>query len=169
VLAVEDHRFNHHFGIDVLALGRAGVGVVTGSDQGGSTIEVQLGKLLYTGGRRDLRAQAEQAALAIKLDWTYSKSQILLMYLNSEYFGHGFYGIAAASHGYFGRGPDQLDWSQAALLAGLLKAPSDYDPLLHPQESLRRRAHVLQRLRAVGALTGSQLAQAESTGLELRP
>lgn len=167
VLAVEDHRFRRHPGIDVLALGRVARGLLTGNDEGGSTIEVQLAKLLYTGGHDNLPDQIEQAAVAVKLDRCYTKTQILLMYLNSEYFGHGFYGVAAASRGYFAVDPQDLSWAQAALLAGLLKAPTYDDPFRHPRQALARRAHVLQRLQAVGALTAAQVAAAGQSGLQL--
>jgi membrane peptidoglycan carboxypeptidase len=167
VLAVEDHRFYQHPGVDPLALARVGRGVLTGQDEGGSTIEVQLAKLLYTGGRRGLLDQAEQATLAVKLDRAFSKTQILLMYLNSEYFGHGFYGITAAARGYFHTAPQDLTWGQAALLAGLLKAPSYDDPLRHPDRALARRRHVLDRLHAVGVLTAAQAAATDRTDLQL--
>jgi penicillin-binding protein 1A len=167
VLAAEDHRFFQHHGLDVQAVGRAAGGLLTGRDAGGSTIEVQLVKLLYTGGRHRFLDQAEQAAVAVKLDRTYTKTQILLMYLNSEYFGHGFYGVTTAAHGYFNTDPQNLTWGQAALLAGLLKAPSYDDPLRHPDRALVRRSQVVERLRAVGALTTAEAVVANRTTLQL--
>ncbi len=167
VLAVEDHRFYSHEGIDTFALPRI-VGVVfTGNDSGGATIEVQLAKWLYTGGRRGHTDQIEQAILAQKLDLHYSKEQILLMYLNTVYFGHGYYGITAACLGYFDQLPDEVDWPQAALLAGLLKAPNAYDPRAHPDGSKERRDYALRRLAVVGAVTPAEATAAEHTGLEL--
>jgi penicillin-binding protein 1A len=169
VLAVEDHRFYRHHGLDIFALPRAVWGGVSGDDRGGSTIEVQLAKWLYTGGQRDHLSQAEQVVLAYKLDLAYAKSQVLLMYLNTVYFGHGKYGVEAASRGYFGRSPDQLDWAQAALLAGLLKAPGSYDPRDHPAAALERRDYALERLAEVGAITAAERAEFASYGLELVP
>jgi penicillin-binding protein 1A len=169
VLAVEDHRFYHHPGIDPIALARVADGMVTGHDEGGATIEVQLAKWLYTNGHADPAAQAEQTILAPKLDLAYPKSQILLMYLNTVYFGHGYYGVAAACQGYFGRSPDQLDWAQAALVAGLLQAPDAFDPRVHPQAAKTRRHEALNRLLATGAITAAQRAQADSSPLELAP
>ena len=169
VLAVEDHRFYRHLGIDSLALPRAARGILTGDDGGGATIEVQLAKWLYTGGRRDHRDQAEQAVLAPKLDARWSKRQILLMYLNTVYFGHGYYGVSTASQGYFGLPPDQLDWAQAALLAAVLKAPESFDPRRHPETALERRDYSLRRLAAVATITPQELATAQRSGLELSP
>jgi penicillin-binding protein 1A len=169
VLAVEDHRFYRHRGIDTYALPRAVWGGVSGDDKGGSTIEVQLAKWLYTGGQRDHLSQAEQVVLAYKLDQAYPKSQVLLMYLNTVYFGHGLYGVEAASRGYFGRSPDQLDWAQAALLAGLLKAPGSYDPRDHPAAARERRDYALSRLADVGTITAAQRAEFASYDLELVP
>ena len=167
VIAAEDHRFYQHHGIDTPALARAAGGVLTGRDAGGSTIEIQLAKLLYTGGRHRLSDQVEQATLAVKLDRAYTKNEILLMYLDSEYFGHGFYGVTAAARGYFGAAPQDLTWGQAALVAGLLKAPSYDDPLRHPDRALARRSEVVDRLRAVGVLTAAQAFATDRTTLQL--
>jgi penicillin-binding protein 1A len=169
VVATEDHRFYQHLGIDPLALGRTGIGVLQGRDVGGATLEVQLAKLLYTQGRPDWVSQLEQVGIAIKLDQSYTKDQILLMYLNVAYFGHGFYGLQAASLGYFNELPQNLDWPQAAMLAGLLQAPTDYDPIVHPQTALLRRQHVLDRLAATGVLTAAEATMYAGQGLELHP
>jgi hypothetical protein len=167
VIAVEDHRFYQHPGLDLVALGRVAAGAMSGRDEGGATIDVQLAKLLYTGGRQDPQAQLTQVGLALKLDHAYPKRHLLLTYLNCVYFGHGFYGATAAAEGYFGRTPDQLDWPQAALLAGLLQSPSAYDPFVHPQRATIRRNYVLQRLHAVGTLTLAQVGTYRATGLAL--
>jgi membrane peptidoglycan carboxypeptidase len=167
VVATEDHRFYQHPGIDPVALGRAAIGSLAGKDSGGSTIETQLAKLLYTGDRHDLSADLDMVGLAVKLDRTYSKDQVLLMYLNVAYFGHGLYGLQAASEGYFQTRPQSLDWDQAALLAGLLQAPTSYDPLVHPDAALERRHHVLDRLVATGKLTAADARALDMRGLEL--
>jgi hypothetical protein len=167
LIATEDHRFYQHHGLDLLAVGRAAGGLVTGRDTGGSTIEVQLAKLLYTGGRDGLADQIEQAAVAVKLDLTYTKTQILLMYLNSEYFGHGFYGVNAAARGYFDIAPQDVTWGQAAMLVGLLKAPSYDDPFRHPDRALGRRGEVVDRLLKVGVLTAAQATAIKGTPLQL--
>ncbi|MBV8529107.1 MAG: transglycosylase domain-containing protein [Candidatus Dormibacteraeota bacterium] len=153
VVAVEDGSFYSHDGIDTLALLRAAAGFVTGSDSGGSTIEVQLAHLAFPGPTSGFWGRVHRVTLALQMDTRFTKPAILSMYLDAAYFGHGHYGIVAASRGYFGVTPSQLSWSQAALLAGLVQAPSSYDPIEHPAAATARRGYVLQRLVAVGALT----------------
>jgi len=97
--------------------------------------------------------------LGAKLDAAYSKAQILKMYAQVAYFGHGFYGLHDAACGYFNTPPQNLSWSQASLLAGLPQAPSNYDPLTYPQTAGERQQHVLDRLVAVGALTHTEANQ----------
>lgn len=152
--ATEDHRFASEPGIDPLALGRVLYGGVTGrADQGGATIYQQLAKMLYTPGRATLAAKAEQVALAVKLKYSYSGAEILRLYDDVAYFGHGFYGLQNASCGYFGVQPDQMSWPQAALLAGLVQAPSADDPIDHPAAGRAREEHVIGRLVSVGAIS----------------
>ncbi|SFD97517.1 penicillin-binding protein 1A [Blastococcus tunisiensis] len=151
LLATEDSHFADHIGIDWRGALRAPVGLVTGTDQGGSTVHQQLARVLYEDGATDVVAKGRAVALAVKLDRAWTDEQILRMYLDSVYFGHGFYGISAAAEGYFGLPPDRLDWAQASLLAGLVQAPSAYDPFQHPERAAGRQAHVLDRLVAVGA------------------
>lgn len=160
LVATEDSRFYHHHGIDLYGVGRALVGAVRSEgDQGGSTLDQQLAKALYTNGQRRTRDQVVQVTLAVKLDTTYSKAQILEMYAQSIYYGDRLYGLHAAACGYFDRPPAALSWAQASLLAGLPQAPSSYDPLTHPQLAHQRQGHVLDRLVAAGALTRAQADQ----------
>ncbi len=122
--ATEDHRFNSEPGVDPIAIVRVIYSFVTRQgDQGGATLYQQLAKMLYTPAQTGFVAEAEQIALAVKLKFSYSRPEILRLYADVAYFGHGFYGLAAASCGYFGVRPDQLSWPQAALLAGLVQAP----------------------------------------------
>lgn len=152
--ATEDHRFATEPGIDPFGAGRFVSGVVRGhGDQGGSTLYQQLAKMLYTPGQTGLTAKTEQVALAVKLKYSYSGAEILRLYSDVAYFGHGFYGLANASCGYFGVQPAQLSWPQAALLAGLVQAPSADDPISHPAAGLAREQHVLGRLVSVGAIS----------------
>jgi membrane peptidoglycan carboxypeptidase len=153
--ATEDHRFySEPGGIDVFAIGRVALSYLTGhGDQGAATLYQQLAKLLYTPGQSGPWAIARQLALAVKLDLTYSKQQILQMYSAVVYFGHGFYGLGAASCGYFGKRPAALSWPQAALLAGLVRDPSLDDPLAHPAAGRAREEHVIGRLVATGKLS----------------
>jgi membrane carboxypeptidase/penicillin-binding protein PbpC len=166
LVATEDHRFYSEPGIDVFAIGRVAAGYLTGGgDQGGATLYQQLAKVLYTQGRSGLKVEAEQVALAIKLDMTYTKKQILRMYAGVVYFGNGYYGLAAASCGYFGVRPAGLSWPEAALLAGLVQGPTADDPVTHPATARAREAHVLGRLVATGVLTPAQAAAAQAVPL----
>jgi penicillin-binding protein 1A len=168
LVATEDHRFYSEPGFDPIAIGRVIAGRLTGQpDQGGATLYQQLAKMLYTPGGSGLGAQAEQVVLGIKLDLTYSKPQILRLYADVAYFGHGYYGLARASCGYFGVTPARLTWPQAALLAGLVQAPSADNPVAHFAVARAREAHVLGRLAATGTLTRAQSARAYRAPLDL--
>ena len=159
--ATEDHRLFSKPGVDPAAFGRVIVGrIAAAPDQGGSTLYQQLARILYVPGRSGTLAETEAILLGIKLDLSYSKAQILQMYANVVYFGHGYYGLAAASCGYFAERPARLSWGQAAMLAGLVQAPSADDPIAHFANARARQAHVLLRLVAVGTLTPAQAAQA---------
>jgi membrane peptidoglycan carboxypeptidase len=160
VVATEDSRFYADPALDAAGVARGAWGLVTDNpDEGGATLEVQLAKLLYTPGHSGLLATAEQVVLAFKLDARYTKTEILAMYLNAAYFGDGAYGITAAAEHYFALAPSQLGWAQAALLAGLVQAPSAYDPHDHLRAALARRDHVLARLVATGMLSRAQARQ----------
>jgi penicillin-binding protein 1A len=168
IVAAEDGTFYSNDGIDVASLARALWGWLSGVDAGGSTITQQLAKVLYTGGRTSLPDQVAQVALALKLDGHYTKPAILSMYMSAIYFGNGYYGVLAASEGYFGLSPGQLSWAQASLLAGLPEAPSLLDPLQHLELARQRQSYVLARLVATGVLTRAQAATAAAAPLDLR-
>ena len=126
LVATEDHRFYSDPGVDPVAVFRVALGYLRGdgSQQGGATITQQLAKMLYTPGQSSLKAEAEQVALAVKLNFTYSKAQILQMYADVAYYGQSYYSLGAAACGYFGVPPASLTWPQAALLAGIEQSPS---------------------------------------------
>ena len=167
LLATEDSRYYSDPAIAPLGTARALWGLVSRNpNEGGATLEVQLAKLLYTPGRSDPLAMAEQVALAFKLDWAFTKKQILAMYLDAAYFGDGAYGVTQASEHYFGRSPEQLTWGQASLLAGLVQAPTAYNPAHHLSLALLRRKHVLARLVAVGDLTAAQAQVVQNEPLD---
>ncbi|WP_299957491.1 biosynthetic peptidoglycan transglycosylase [uncultured Modestobacter sp.] len=146
LLATEDSGFRSHLGVSPTGAVRAFRGLFTGTDQGGSTLDQQLAKNLYLDGENGPLQKAQAVVLALKLDAAHSKTDILRMYLDDGYYGHGFTGLTAATQGYFGVQPDELTWAQATVLAGLFQAPSAYDPLVHPDRAARRQAHVLDRL-----------------------
>jgi penicillin-binding protein 1A len=171
LVATEDHRFYSDPGIDPLAVGRVAVGYLkgNGSQQGGATITQQLAKMLYTPGASSLTAEAEQVAMAVKLDISYSKTQILQMYADVAYYGQNYYSLGAASCGYFGVPPAAMTWPQAALMAGIVQAPSSYDPVTSPAAAHAREAHVFSRLAATGVLTQSRANAALAQSLHLVP
>ena len=160
LISTEDHRFASEPGFDPLAIGRVLTSMVTGKDQGGSTLYQQLAKLLYGQHKARFTVQMYELALGVKLKFSYSREQILRMYADIAYFGHGYYGLASASCGYFGRPPADLSWPQSAVLAGLVQAPSAYDPLQSPALARLREGHVISRLVATGTLTSRQGAAA---------
>ena len=168
IVAAEDGTFYSNDGIDVAGAGRALWGWFTGVDGGGSTITEQLAKVIYTGGRTGVPDRIAQVALALKLDGHYTKPAILSMYLSAVYFGNGYFGVLAASEGYFGVPPGQLSWAQASLLAGLPQAPSLLDPLQHLALAGQRQSYVLARLVATGVLTRAQAAAAAAAPHGLR-
>lgn len=168
VIATEDSRFYSHHGLDAQGVVRAAISAIRGShhDFGGATLDQQLAKNLYTS--NSLLAKLEQAELSFKLEAQYSKPQILEMYLSEVYLGHGFYGLAAASRGYFGVAPADLSWAQASMLAGLVQAPSAYDPYAHRTLAKSRQRHVLDRLVATNVLNSAQGDAAYRAPLGLR-
>ncbi len=169
VVAVEDEHFDSNFVINVIdGAGRAAIAALhTYQDPGGSTIEQQLAKQLYGDGT-GLFATLKQIGLGVKLALDYPKAQILAMYLNAVYYGNGYWGDIAAARGYFGRSPNDLDWAQAALLAGLPEAPSAYDPLEHLRLARLRQRHVLDQLVVNHYLTAAQANAAYAAPLGLR-
>jgi len=168
LVSTEDHRFYSEPGIDPFAIARLIGGRLSGRpDQGGATLYQQLAKMLYTPGRSGITVEAEQVGLGIKLDLAYSKPQILQMYADVAYFGNSYYGLEAASCGYFGVTPARLSWPQAAMLAGLVQAPTADDPITHFAAARARQAHVLGRLAATGMLSPAEAASAYRQPLEL--
>jgi membrane carboxypeptidase/penicillin-binding protein len=168
LVATEDHRFYSEPGFDPIAIGRVIIGRATGQpDQGGATLYQQLAKMLYTPGQAGASVEVEQIILGIKLDLSYSKPQIMRLYAGVAYFGHGYYSLAEASCGYFGVTPAGLTWPQAALLAGLVQAPTADNPIAHYTVARSREAHVLGRLVATGRLTAAQAARAYRAPLHL--
>lgn len=147
VVSTEDEHFYDNVFINVLTgAGRAALAALqTDQDPGGSTIDQQLAKTLY-GRRGGVLGTLREIGLGVKLALTYTKRQIIAMYLNSEYYGNGYWGVRAAALGYFRTAPADLSWGEAAMLAGLLQAPSAYDPVTHYGLARARQGHVLAQL-----------------------
>jgi penicillin-binding protein 1A len=148
VIAIEDERFWLHNGVDLRAIARAvQVNASAGSvSQGGSTITQQLVKILLLNANQTLDRKVAEAALAWQMEERYTKDRILEIYLNTIYFGSGAYGVEAAATHYFGKPIEQVTVAEGALLAGLIQAPSDYDPNTNPEEALTRRGLVLDAM-----------------------
>lgn len=164
VIAIEDRRFYSHFGVDPIGLARAMVTNVVGGrfSQGGSTITQQLAKNLFLKPDRTLERKVQEVLLAFWLEHKHSKDQILQMYLNRVYFGSGAYGVEAASRRYFSKSAHDVTLSEAALLAGLLKAPSRLSPARDPKAAEERSQLVLAAMRDEGMITDKQQAGAMS-------
>ena len=154
-VAIEDRRFYSHFGIDPIGIGRAVFRNIVGHGgmQGGSTLTQQLAKNLFLTQERTLSRKVQEAILAIWLEHKYSKDQILELYLNRVYFGSGAYGVEAAAHKYFGKSARMVTLSEAAVLAGLMKAPSRLAPNNNPTGAMERAAQVIAAMAQEGHIT----------------
>jgi penicillin-binding protein 1A len=171
VIATEDKRFYYHWGIDPIGIARATVqnyrrGRVV---EGGSTITQQLTKLLFLTPDKSLERKLKEAVLALELERRYTKDRILEMYLNQVYFGHGAYGVEAAARTYFGKSVSELNVREAALVAGLPRAPTTYSPFEHGEAAKRRREVVLRRLVEYGALNDAEAKRLARADLGLIP
>jgi penicillin-binding protein 1A len=171
IVAAEDRRFYQDGGIDYIAIVRAlaadiGAGHVS---QGGSTLTQQLVRNLYLGPQRTISRKVTEACLAEQLNQKWSKQRILTTYLNDVYFGHGAYGIEAAARIYFGKHANDLTLEEAALIAGMPQAPTDYDPFNHPDAARARRAEVLKAMLDTDQITQTQYLQALRSPLGLHP
>ena len=160
VIAVEDHRFYEHRGIDLLAMGRAlWNDLRTWSfAEGGSTITQQLAKNLCFSQEKSIVRKAAEVFAAWDLERRYSKDEILELYVNSIYFGSGCYNVGSASETYFGKEPKDMTDSECTMLAGIPNAPSVYDPTANPDLALQRQRQVVERMVAEEFLTDGQAA-----------
>ena len=168
VLAAEDTNFFKHPGYDLRAIARALIANAEAGDvvQGGSTITQQYVKNTYfRNPEKTLERKARELRLSLEVERRYSKGQILGRYLNSVYLGHGAYGVRAAAETYFDHGVGRLTVREAALIAGLIKAPSDYDPYAHPARALTRRNYVVDRMIETGRLEKKVGTRLKRSGL----
>lgn len=162
LVSIEDRRFYEHDGVDLKGIARAALGnfVHGGVEQGASTLTMQLARRLFLSNERTYTRKLREAVLAYRIDHTLSKDKILELYLNEVYFGSGAYGIDAAAGTYFGTNPSELNLWQAALLAGLVQAPSAYSPLVDKEAALARTEEVLDAMVASGAISAESKQQA---------
>lgn len=161
IIATEDRRYYDHGAVDIIGVARAFITNSMAGEtlEGGSTIAQQTVKNIFLSNDRTMTRKLEELALAVQLERNYSKEEILELYLNTIYFGHGAYGVGEASRVYFGKEPGALDLSQCAMLAGLPQAPSAYDPISHPQEGAKRMTTVLALMAQEGYITPEEAAK----------
>jgi penicillin-binding protein 1A len=170
-LAVEDARFYTHDGIDLIGIARAAWSNMQAGEvvEGASTITQQVAKMLFLTHRKTLERKMREVILANRMERLLSKDEILEIYLNQTYYGHGAYGVEAAANVYFGKNVGDLTLDEAALIAGLPKAPTAYSPYNAPDRTMRRRAHVLRRMVETGYIAAEEEGQAQAVPLRLRP
>src|SRR5712691_3906478 len=169
VIATEDRRFYHHFGIDPVGLVRATVTDLRAGQivQGGSTITQQLAKVLFLSPERNLARKIRETLLALWLEHRFAKDQILEIYLNRVYLGAGTYGVDAAAHRYFGKSAAKLNLFESAVVAGLLKAPTRFSPARDRDKAAARAGQVLATMIEAGVITAADAAGAEKEGAAL--
>ena len=171
VISVEDHRYYSHLGIDPIAVTRAAVYNLRSSEgtQGGSTITQQLARTLYLSNARTFARKAQEAALAVLLEVFLSKKDILELYFNRVYLSGGVYGVETMSEKLFGKHASNLTLAEAALVAGIIRAPASYSPWTHFDAARRRSFVVLQRMREEKKITPAQEQQARAEQVRIRP
>jgi len=170
VLAAEDDRFFEHPGFDYQGLIRAGANLLlTGQrTQGGSTITQQLARAYFLTPERTFVRKAKEILLALQIEQAFSKEEILALYLNKIFLGQRAYGIAAAAEVYFGKGLSDLTVAEAALLAGIPKAPSVLNPVSDPERARERRAYVLRRMLELGFIDEAEYVASDASPVESR-
>ena len=170
IIAAEDERFYQHPGIDYIGVLRAAYTnlVYGGRRQGASTITMQVARNFFLSSEKTLTRKLYEAMLAFKIEHSLNKEQILELYVNQIYLGQRAYGFGAASQTYFSKALDQLSLGEIAMLAGLPKAPSLYNPIANPQRAKQRQAYVLRRMSELGYITAAQYDEATKAPLRAK-
>ncbi|MBG6221989.1 MULTISPECIES: penicillin-binding protein 1A [unclassified Janthinobacterium] len=169
VLAIEDDRFYEHGGVDYLGITRAAVhNLMGGAKQGASTITQQVARNFFLSSEQTLKRKAYEVLLAWKIEKNLSKDQILEVYMNQIYLGQRAYGFASAAQIYFGKHIQDLTVAEAAMLAGLPKAPSAYNPVVNPKRARMRQQYILQRMAQLGYITPAQFEVAKNEELKVK-
>jgi penicillin-binding protein 1A len=170
IVSVEDASFYEHHGIDWQGILRAAIKNLKAGRfvEGGSTITQQLARALFLNPRKTIARKLREALLSLKIERSYSKENILELYLNQVYFGHGAYGVESAAHAYFDKSVSDLDLAECALIAGLPRAPNSYSPIRHPIKANQRKKHVLDRMLAEGRITQEEYQAAAEEKLRVR-
>jgi penicillin-binding protein 1A len=170
-ISAEDSRFYEHQGIDIFSIVRAffknlEAGTIV---QGGSTITQQVTKSFLLTPERSYERKIKEAILAYRIDKAFSKEDILFLYLNQIYLGHGAYGVQAAAENYFDKDVRDLNLAECAMLAGLPQAPSRYSPFHYPEKATQRQIYVLNRMEAEKYITQAEASDAINTKLDIKP
>lgn len=170
ILAAEDERFYQHGGVDTLGVLRAAFANIVsgGAKEGASTITMQVARNFFLSSEKTFRRKINEALLAIKIEHALSKDEILELYLNHIFLGQRAYGFAAAAQIYFGKPLKNLSLAEAAMLAGLPKAPSAYNPVVNPARAQARQRYVLRRMLELGYITQAEYDQAIRERLRIR-
>lgn len=159
VVSVEDHRFYKHSGIDIIAIGRAVINNVKAMDfvEGGSTITQQLAKNVYFTQKKEIKRKVAEVFMAWKIEDNYSKDEILELYINTMYFGNGYYNVKDACEGYFDKSPLEMTDGECIMLAGIPNAPSVYNPKENPDLAKQRQRQVADEMVEYGYLSEEEL------------
>ncbi|HEV7619327.1 MAG TPA: penicillin-binding protein 1A [Burkholderiaceae bacterium] len=169
VLAIEDDRFYEHGGVDYLGIARAALHNLTGgAKQGASTITQQVARNFFLSSEQTLKRKLYEILLAWKIEQNLSKDQILEVYMNQIYLGQRAYGFASAAQIYFGKNLPDITLAEAAMLAGLPKAPSANNPVVNPKRAKVRQQYILQRMHNLGYITDAQYAKAKDENLKIK-
>ena len=171
IVAIEDRRFYDHRGFDMTGMARATlVNIQHGRiEEGASTITQQLVKNLFLANEQTFTRKAQELLLALAIENAYTKDEILEMYMNVVYYGSGFYGVNAASEGYYGKAPAALDLPEASMLAGVPNAPSELSPFTNFIAAKKRQAIVLDAMEAQGLIDARTAEDAKMQPLIFRP
>ena len=169
ITSVEDQNFFTHWGIDFYGIARAGLKDVMAGRvvEGGSTLTQQLSKNLFLTPERTFRRKIQEAMLAIQIERLYTKQQILTLYVNLHFMGHGQYGFAAAAEYYFGKELKDVNIEEAAMLAAIPRSPPNYSPIAHPDRALLRRNYAIDRMVAEKKITVAQGEDAKSHPIKI--
>ncbi len=170
ILAAEDERFYQHTGVDYQGVIRAAYSNLTsgGRRQGASTITMQVARNFFLSKEKTLTRKLYEALLAFKIEASLSKDEILQIYINQIYLGQRAYGFAAAAQTYFGKALKDINVGEAAMLAGLPKAPSSFNPVINPKRAKQRQLYVLRRMHELGHITDAQYAEAQKAPLAVK-
>ena len=170
-IAAEDSRFYKHKGIDFYSIVRAFIKNLQAGTivQGGSTITQQVTKSFLLSPERSYTRKIKEAILAYRIDKAFNKNEILFLYLNQIYLGHGAYGVEAAAGNYFGKSAQDLNLAECAILAGLPQAPSKYSPFKHPERAKQRQIYVLNRMVEEEFISNIEATEAINTAVEIKP